>query len=175
MGYLPDEREGRARGTGLILRSDDDFTLIANSSNGAAHFDDFVIGMPAVVENITAALRAGATSIGNLGQYFTFRLPDCDDDVMITSKTVEAISICEAMPSEIIIHSNMDDGFAVRFSDLACALGAALLEMRIVEELLGARIGHTFSNLVSRQAFHLALNKITQTLGTMIYGNTTAF
>ena len=91
MGYPPDEREGRARGTGLILRSDDDFTLIANSSYGAAHFGDFVIGMPAVVENITAALRAGATSIGNLGQYFTFRLPDWDDDVMITSKTVEAI------------------------------------------------------------------------------------
>lgn len=83
------------------------------------------------------------------------------------------------MPSEIIIHSNMDDGFAARFSDLACALGAVLLEKHIVEDLLGARIGHcfghTFSNLVSRQAFHLALNKITQTPGTKIYGNTTAF
>ena len=91
MGYPPDEREGRTRGTGLVLRSDDDFTLIANASNGAAHFGDFIIGMPAAVENTTAALRAGATSIGNLGQYFTFRLPDWDDDVMITSKTVEAI------------------------------------------------------------------------------------
>lgn len=179
MGYPPDEREGRARGTGLVLRTDEDFTLIANASNGAPHFGDFVIGMPAAVENTTAALRAGATSIGNLGQYFTFRLPDWDDDVMITSKTVEAISLCAAMPSEIIIHSNMDDGFAARFSDLACALGAVLLEKHIVEGLLGARIGHcyghTFSNLASRQAFHLALNKITQTPGTMIYGNTTAF
>lgn len=179
MGYPPDERDGRARGTGLVLRTDEDFTLIANASNGAPHFGDFVIGMPAAVENTIAALRAGATSIGNLGQYFTFRLPDWDDDVMITSKTVEAIALCGAMPSEIIIHSNMDDGFAARFSDLACALGAVLLEKHIVEGLLGARIGHcfghTFSNLVSRQAFHMALNKITQTPGTMIYGNTTAF
>ncbi len=179
MGYPPDEREGRARGTGLVLRNDEDFKLIANASNGAPHFGDFVIGMPAAVENTIAALRAGATSIGNLGQYFTFRLPDWDDDVMIASKTIEAIALCAAMPSEIIIHSNMDDGFAARFSDLACALGAVLLEKYIVEDLLGARIGHcfghTFSNLVSRQAFHLALNKITETPGTMIYGNTTAF
>lgn len=179
MGYPPDEREDRARGTGLVLRADEDFTLIANASNGAPHFGDFVIGMPAAVENTIAALHAGATSIGNLGQYFTFRLPDWDDDVMITAKTVEAISLCAAMPSEIIIHSNMDDGFAARFSDLACALGAVLLEKHLVEGLLGARIGHcyghTFSNLGSRQAFHLALNRITETPGTMIYGNTTAF
>jgi len=179
MGYPPNERDGRARGTGLVLRNDDDFTLIANASNGAAHFGDFVIGMPAAVENTKAALRAGATSIGNLGQYFTFRLPDWDDDVLITAKTVEAISLCASMPAEILIHSNLDDGFAARFSDLACALGAVLLEKHIVETLLGAQIGHcfghTFSDLRSRQAFHLALSRITQTPGTMIYGNTTAF
>lgn len=179
MGYPPNERDGRARGTGLVLRNDDDFTLIANASNGAAHFGDFVIGMPAAVENTKAALRAGATSIGNLGQYFTFRLPDWDDDVLITAKTVEAISLCASMPAEIIIHSNLDDGFAARFSDLTCALGAVLFEKHIVETLLGAQIGHcfghTFSDLRSRQAFHLALSRITQTPGTMIYGNTTAF
>lgn len=43
MGYPPDEREGRARGTGLVLRTDEDFTLIANASNGAPHFGDLLL------------------------------------------------------------------------------------------------------------------------------------
>ncbi len=179
MGYPPDGRDDRARGTGLVLRSDDDFRLLADATDAAAHFGDFVIGMPAAVENTMAALRAGSTSIGNLGQYFTFRLPDWDDDAGIAAATVEAIAICAAQPVDVIVHSNLDDGFAARFSDLACTLGAALIERYIVEDLLGARIGHcyghTFSGLRERQAFHLALAEASPGPGTMIYGNTTRF
>lgn len=179
MGYPPGMREGRSRGTGLVLRSDDDFRLVAEATDAAAHFGDFVIGMPAAVENTEAALRAGATSIGNLGQYFTFRLPDWDDDALIAEATVEAMAMCAAQPVDIIIHSNLDDGFAARFSDLACTLGAALIERYIVEHLIGGRIGHcyghTFSGLKERQAFHLALAEASPGPGTMIYGNTTRF
>jgi len=81
---------------------------------------------------------------------------------------------------DILIHSNLDDGFAARFSDLACALGAVLLERYIVEDLLGGTLGHcyghTFSNLDTRNAFQLALAETNGAApGTMIYGNTTAF
>lgn len=179
MGYPVDQREGRQRGTGLVLRSDDDFQRIAGASDAAPHFGDFVIGMPAALENTIAALRAGATTIGNLGQYFTFRLPDWDDDVAITAATVKAIKLCALQPVPILIHSNLDDGFAARFSDLACALGAVRIEKYIVGDLLGGHIGHcfghTFSDLMTRQAFLLALHDLGGDPGTMIYGNTTAF
>lgn len=180
MGYPSGERDGRQRGTGLILTGTDDFRLLADASTVAPHFGDFVIGMPAALENTVAALQAGATAIGNLGQYFTFRLPDWDDDVAITARSVEAIALCAAQPVDILIHSNLDDGFAARFSDLACALGAVLIERYIVEELLGGMLGHcyghTFSNLDTRQAFQLALAETRgRAPGTMIYGNTTAF
>ena len=180
MGYPSGERDGRQRGTGLVLSGPEDFRLLANASSVAPHFGDFVIGMPAALENTIAALQAGSTAIGNLGQYFTFRLPDWDDDVEITARSVEAIALCAAQPVDILIHSNLDDGFAARFSDLACALGAVLIERYIVEDLLGGTLGHcyghTFSNLNTRHAFQLALaNTGGRAPGTMIYGNTTAF
>jgi hypothetical protein len=76
MGYPSGERDGRQRGTGLMLSGPDDFRLLSDASTVAPHFGDFIIGMPAALENTVAALQAGATAIGNLGQYFTFRLPD---------------------------------------------------------------------------------------------------
>lgn len=179
MGYPSEEREGRHRGTGLVLRGADDFRLLTDASSVAPHFGDFVIGMPAALENTVAALEAGSTAIGNLGQYFTFRLPDWDDDIEITARSIEAMALCAAQPVEVLIHSNLDDGFAARFSDLACTLGAVLIERYIVEDLLGGRVGHcyghTFSNMATRQAFQLALANTGGAPGTMIYGNTTAF
>ena len=180
MGFPSGERDGRQRGTGLVLSGAEDFRLLADASTVAPHFGDFVIGMPAALENTVAALQAGATAIGNLGQYFTFRLPDWDDDVEITARSVEAIALCAAQPIDILIHSNLDDGFAARFSDLACALGAVLIERYIVEDLLDGTLGHcyghTFSNLNTRHAFQIALADTGGNApGTMIYGNTTAF
>ena len=79
----------------------------------------------------------------------------------------------------ILIHSNIDDGFAVRFTDLASALGSVLIEQYLVDELLYGRVshcfGHTFSLPLGRFAFHRALQTITDTPATMVYGNTTAF
>ena len=54
------------------------------------------MGMPAAFDNTCAALSAGATSIGNLGQYFAFCLPQWHDDIMITTQTVKAIALCAA-------------------------------------------------------------------------------
>ena len=179
MGLPRDKRRETTLGTGLVLQEPGDFVRLTECAPVAPHFGDFVIGFPAAVENTQSALAAGATSIGNLGQYFTFRLPMWDDDISTTSATVTAIALAAAQPVEVLIHSNLDDGFAALFTDLSSVLGAALIEKHIVEHLLGARLshcwGHHFSDPSRRLAFHLALSETTDVPGTMVYGNTTSY
>ena len=179
MGYPAAQRADMPRGTGLILEDTDDFIALTQQAPVAPHFGDFVIGTPAAVENTAAALAAGSTSIGNLGQYFTFRMPRWSDDVETTAQTVKALALCASQPVEILIHSNLDDGFAALFCDLACGLGAVLIEQYIVNELIGGKIshcyGHTYSDPLARLGFQRALARVTDTPGTMVYGNTTIF
>jgi len=179
MGYPTAKRSGMPKGTGLILEQPDDFARLTKEAPVAPHFGDFVIGTPAAVENTAAALIAGSTSIGNLGQYFTFRMPRWQDDIGTTAETVKAIALCAAQPVEVLVHSNLDDGFAALFTDMSCAIGAVLIERYIVDELIGGHAshcyGHTFSDPLTRLAFQRALVKVTDTPGTMVYGNTTIF
>lgn len=179
MGYPWAERAQRPRGTGMILEKPEDFRALTYSAPVAPHFGDFMIGMPAAVENVSAALDAGSTSIGNVGQYFTYRLPNWHDELATTAATVTAIALCAAQPVEVLIHSNLDDGFAPLFNDLSCVLGIVRIERYIVEELLGGKIthcyGHTFENPLTRLAFHRALARVNPNPGSMIYGNTTIY
>ncbi len=179
MGYPAAARGRLGRGTGLILDRPQDFADLTAMAPVAPHFGDFVIGLPAALENTQAALAAGATIIGNLGQYFTFRMPGWTDDVGTTAETVRAIALMGAQAVECLVHSNLDDGFAALFTDLACSLGAALIERHIVEDLIGARVthcyGNTFSDGPKRLAFLLALAEISNNPGSMVYGNTTRY
>ncbi|MBA4098640.1 MAG: hypothetical protein C0484_17975 [Rhodospirillum sp.] len=179
MGYPAHLRRGKPRGTGLILDTAEAFRALTQMAPVAPHFGDFVMGTPAALENTAAALQAGATIIGNLGQYFTFRLPHWDDDVETTLATVRALGLIAAQKVEVLVHSNLDDGFAAWFSDLASALGAAAIERYVVEELVGARVahcfGHTFGDPVTRLAFQRALAVVNPAPGSMLYGNTTAY
>jgi len=179
MGYPAQRRSSMPRGTGLILDGPEAFAALTACAPVAPHFGDFVIGTPAALENTVAALGAGATSIGNLGQYFTFRQPHWDDDVTTTAETVKALALIAAQPEPVIVHSNLDDGFAATFRDAACAFGAVLIERYIVETLLGARLahcyGHTYSDPLLRLAFQRALAGTGDCPGTMVYGNTTAY
>ena len=179
MGYPASRRADMPRGTGLILDGPEAFAALTHSAPVAPHFGDFVLGTPAALENTSAALLAGATTIGNLGQYFTFRMPRWRDDVGITAETVKAMALCAAQGPEILIHSNLDDGFASLFCDLACGIGAVLLERHIVEDLVGARMthcyGHTFSDPLTRLAFQRALARANPSPGSMVYGNTTIY
>ena len=172
-------RSGMPRGTGLILASPEDFVALTGCAPVAPHFGDFVIGTPAAVENTSAVRAAGATTIGNLGQYFTFRLPHWHDDVATTAATITALALCAAQPVEVLIHSNLDDGFAALFTDLACTIGAVLLERYLVEKSIGGRVshcyGHTFAEPLTRLATQRALAQVTATPGSMIYGNTTIY
>ncbi|MGE3873418.1 MAG: cobalamin-dependent protein [Parvibaculaceae bacterium] len=179
MGYPERYRKEATRGTGIVLASPEDFSRIMEASPAAAHFGDFMIGLPGALENTRAAIAAGATAVGNLGQYFTFRLPHWDDDVATTEATLQALALIAAQDAEILVHSNLDDGFAGLFLDMACSLGMVIVEKHIVEELVGARLGHCyghhFSDPLSRMAFHCALAQITDTPGTMIFGNTVSY
>lgn len=179
MGYPREQRADGQRGTGLILTEPEDFARLAASAPVAPHFGDFVLGFPGAVETTQGALAAGATAIGNLGQYFTFRLPGWDDEVATTEATVTALGLIAGQDAEILIHSNLDDGFAALFTDLACCLGAALIERYIVEELIGVPLahcfGHHFTDPVTRLAFQRALALSTDVPGTMIYGATVSY
>ncbi len=179
MGYPAALRANMPKGTGLILKKISDFTDLTHSAPVAPHFGDFVIGTPAAVENTVAALEAGSTTIGNIGQYFTFRLPKWDDDVTTTAETVKAMALCANQPVDIMIHSNLDDGFAALFCDMSCSIGAVFLERYIIEDLIGGHVshcyGHTFSDPMTRLAFQKALFRVTTTPGSMVYGNTTIF
>ena len=179
MGYRREDRNENMRGTGLLVDGPEDFAALTQSAPVAPHFGDFVLGFPAAIENTQAALAAGSTSIGNLGQYFTFRLPGWDDDVATTEATVTALGLIAAQDTEILVHSNLDDGFAALFTDLASSIGAVLLEKYIIEELVGASMshcyGHHFSDPYRRLAFQIALSRVNDTPGTMVYGNTVSY
>jgi methylmalonyl-CoA mutase cobalamin-binding subunit len=179
MGFPRAMRDSQLRGTGLILDGPEDFCEIANAAPAATHFGDFVLGFPGALENTQAALAAGSTVIGNLGQYFTFRLPDWNDDIAATNSTLQAIGLIAAQPVKVLVHSNLDDGFAAVFEDLASALGAAMLERYIIEDLCGARIthcfGHHYSTPLTRLSFQRALSTVSPNPGSMIYGNTTSY
>ena len=179
MGFPLEGRAARPKGTGIVLRGPEDFALITNATASAAHFGDFMLGLPGALDNTKAAIAAGGTAIGNLGQYFTFRLPFWDDDVATTEATVTALGLIAAQEAEVLVHSNLDDGFAGLFADMGSALGMVLVEKHIVETLIGARLshcyGHHFTAPLVRLAFHRALTTITGTPGTMLFGNTVSY
>lgn len=172
-------REKATRGTGMILRGVEDFVELANAAPVAAHFGDFVLGFPAALENTQAALAAGSTVIGNLGQYFTFRIPGHDDDIAATRETVRALGLIAAQPVPVLVHSNIDDGFGAHLTDLASCLGLILIE-REIGRLAGVPVvhcyGHHFSDPLARLAFQRALALSGPSApGSMIYGNTTSY
>ncbi|MEM7221537.1 MAG: hypothetical protein AAF495_01070 [Pseudomonadota bacterium] len=179
MGWPRAQRKGALRGTGMILEGPEAFVGLTEAAPVAPHFGDFVLGFPAALENTQYALAAGSTAIGNLGQYFTFRLPGWDDEVATTEATVTALGLIAAQETEVLVHSNLDDGFAAVFGDLACCLGAALLEQHIVERLIGAKLahcyGHHFTEPAARLAFQRALAAAGEGPGTMLYGATVSY
>ena len=172
-------RERATRGTGMLLPDIEDFVALTEVAPVAPHFGDFVLGFPAALENTQAALAAGSTSIGNLGQYFTFRIPGWDNDVEATRSTVLALGLIAKQPVPVIVHSNLDDGFAAQFTDLTSSLGMTILEKSVITDLAGARMahcfGHHFSDPLTRFAFQRAMSMIDETPGTMLYGNTTSY
>lgn len=180
MGMPRGERHKMRRGTGVILDAPEDFARLTAATPAALHFGDFMLGFPGAVENVCGALAAGATVIGNLGQYFTFRLPAERDDIAATTATVTALGLIAAQDAPVMVHSNLDDGFAAVFTDFASALGMARVEGHVVEDLIGAPYaccyGHHFPTPLTRLAFQRALAASgIEAPGSMIFGATVLY
>lgn len=180
MGYTRDQRNEAMRGTGIVLQGAEDFIRLTEAAPAAMHFGDFMLGFPAAFENTCAALAAGSTAIGNLGQYFTFRLPGDNDDIAATTSTLKALGLIAVQDTPILVHSNLDDGFAAIFRDVSSAIGQAMLEKYIIKDLIGAPYavcyGHHFTDPVIRIAFQRALACISDDIpGTQVYGATVLY
>ena len=178
---LPEQqRNTAAKETGPRLKQED-WAQVANAP-AQPHLGDFMIGTPAGLENTVHALKAGITTIGNLGQHFAFEPPGGHDDQDLTETTVRALGAMAAHRANgALVHSYLDDGPAMQFSHYGGYLGWAALELHAVETLIGARLAHCYGGLVPdpghRAIVGLALDELRDgdSLGSMVYGNTVEY
>jgi methylmalonyl-CoA mutase cobalamin-binding domain/chain len=178
MGLPPERRAGVPKETGPRL-ADGDWDAVAQCADSQPHLGDFMIGTEASLENTLRALGAGITTIGNLGQYFSFDTPGGGDTGTVTAATVRALgAMSAARASGAVVHSYLDDGLAMQFDNYGNYLAWAALEIYLIETLAGARLGHCYGGLVpqpvARAFIGLTLKLLhgEGSVGTMVYGNT---
>jgi methylmalonyl-CoA mutase cobalamin-binding subunit len=179
MALPPEYRERLPRETGPRLEHEEDWLKLGQTVPMQPHMGDFMIGFPNSVSNTINALKAGVTTIGNLSQFIAFNIPGWTDIAYTTQETVKAIAILAGKRDRgTLLHSYLDDGVASLFNDHASIAGWAIIERYIVEELIGARLGHCFGGVAVtpevRAAWVFALNDIYEgdCVGTMYYGDT---
>lgn len=179
MGLPAETRTKVPKETGLMLASPEEWLQIGQVVPIQPHFGDHMIGSPASVDNLLSALAAGATVIGNLGQYFGYDYPGWTDETARTVATVKALGVmAELKDKGVVVASNLDDGPTSLLNDRANYIGWAMLEKYIVEDLIGAELAHHFGNVVTvpqmRLALLLAIDEIhgRETSGAFINGNT---
>jgi methylmalonyl-CoA mutase cobalamin-binding domain/chain len=178
MGLSPERRAGVPKETGPRLE-DRDWDAVAQSAESQPHLGDFMIGTEASLENTVRALGAGITTIGNLGQFFSFDTPGGGDNDTLTAATVRALgAMSAARDSGAVVHSYLDDGLAMQFDNYGNYLAWAALETYLIETLAGARLAHCYGGLVpqpvARAFIGLTLKLLhgEDSVGSMIYGNT---
>ena len=172
------ERGSVHKETGPTLRPDE-WAQLGEAAAIQPHLGDFMIGTPAGAEHARAALAAGVTTIGNLGQYWSFEVPGGQDALQVAEATVEAVGMLAAWRDRgALVHSYLDDGVAMQASHYGSYVGWAALERHVVEDLCGARLAHSYGGLVDdpwhRAVVHLALDDVhdRDQLGSMVYGDT---
>ncbi len=172
------ERDGVHKETGPTLRPEE-WGQLGEVVAIQPHLGDFMIGTPAGAAHARAALAAGVTTIGNLGQYWSFEVPGGQDALQVTLATVEAIGMLAAWRDRgALLHSYLDDGVAMQAGHYGSYVGWAALERYVVEDLCGARLAHSYGGLVDdpwhRAVVHLAVDDVHDRdhLGSMVYGNT---
>jgi len=182
MGLPDDLRATAAAETGPMLTNQHDWSALAQSAPIQPHMGDFMIGQPASFINTVQALRIGCTTVGNLSQFFTFEAPGWFDHRTTTAESVKAIALlAEFRQQGAMLHSYLEDGYGGLFKHCASVAAWAMLEVYIVEELLGAKLTHCIGGLTSdpikRAGWVLALQKIHrgELVGSMIYGDTISF
>lgn len=179
MSLPVDMRKNAPQETGPYLETEQDWYEVGQAAPIQPHMGDFIIGFPASVTNAVAALRAGVTTVGNLSQFFAHEAPMWKRTDITTVETVKAIGIMGIFRERgTLMHSYLDDGFGALFLDCATSAAWAYLEKYIVEDLLGAKLGHCVGGLVSdpikRSGWIFALDEIHDhdCIGSMFYGDT---
>lgn len=179
MGLPPEARARAIQESGLKLAAEEEWKALGEAVPVQPHLGDHMIGSPASEANTVRALEAGVTSVGNLSQFFSYEYPGWTDAVSRAAATVRALGIMAVhRAGGAIVHSNLDDGFGALFVDRVSAIGWAILERRLVEDLVGAALTHSFGNLVAdpatRVAFLWALDGVHggETAGSMVVANT---
>ena len=177
MGLPPAARDGFPKETGPLL-TEADWQRIGEAAAVQPHLGDNMIGTPHGFATALSSLAAGATTIGNLGQYFAFEWPGYDD-VALTEQTVRALGALAALRGRgALLHSYLDDGAAMQLEHYGAYLGWAALELHVAETLCGARLAHSYGGLVHeplhRAVVALALDDLRdgESIGSMVYGNT---
>lgn len=182
MGLPEEKREGQLAGTGLMMRSPEEWLEIGQIVPVQPHCGDNMIATLNGVNNCLNALNAGVTTIGNASHYYTYEWPGIDEEEMRTIDMITAIGIMgEFKDSGALIHSNLDDGYGGQLNDLANLVGWAKIERYYCEDLLGGGLSHCYGNLFSNPINRIVFNQAIWDLnpnkipGSMIYGNTTEF
>ena len=178
MGMPADRRAGFPKETGPMLDAND-WARVADAAPSHPHMGDNMIGTPNGFATTLASLAVGATTIGNLGQYFGFEWPGIDDEA-VTEATVRAIGAMAALHERgSLMHSYLDDGAAMQLPHYGAYVGWAAIELHVIETMCGVRLAHSYGGLVDqplhRAVVTLALDDIRgrgNSVGTMIYGNT---
>ncbi len=184
MGMPENLRDKIPAGTGIIFKSPEEWAAVGQVVPVQPHFGDNMIGSLNSIENACLALGAGVTTIGNVSHYYSYEYAGIEMEKERTTEMVTALMLMGMVNQHgigTIVHSNLDDGFGSQFHDIANLVGWAMMERYLVEELIGARMGHCFGNLFSdpilRIIFNNAMGQINKygTPGSMIYGNTIDF
>ncbi len=177
MGMPPDARDDFPKETGPMI-ADDEWVRLGEAAPVQPHMGDNMIGAPNGLANTLAALAAGATTIGNLSQYFTYEWPGFTD-VQLTEATVRSLGAMSALRERgALMHSNLDDGVAMQLPHYGAYVGWGALELHVAESLCGVRLTHAFGGLIHqplhRAVLALALDNIRggDSVGSMVYGNT---
>jgi methylmalonyl-CoA mutase cobalamin-binding subunit len=180
MGLPREHWEAAPKETGPMLETPDDWLAITNTVPMQPHMGDFMIGSPMSVPNTCAALEAGVTYIGNVGQ-FAWRYPGWSDEVAQMVEMVKALGIMSTKRGEAICHTYLDDGFPAQFRDYSSYIGWALFERYIVETLVGARLsiayGGLTNNPITKTAMIIALERLRppESINAYYHGTTTAY
>ena len=127
---VPEQYRDRFQASGsLILNTPEEWSRLGQVVPVHPHLGDHMIGSLNGVENVTNALNAGVTSIGNLAQYFTYEYPGLEMEDYRTEDYIKAMAIMgEFKDQGVCMHCNLDDGYGAQFHDVANLLGWAKLE-----------------------------------------------
>ena len=141
MGVPETERHLAVKETGPRI-GPEEWRRLGEAAPIQPHLGDYMIGFPAGFQNTLHALAAGVTTIGNVGQYTAYDLLGGSDEILVTEETVRALAAIGALRRHgALAHSNLEDGSATQASHFGAYVGWAALEMYVVEDLIGARLG----------------------------------